>query len=98
MKWEFQYPFYIRGICHTTYTLAAAIVHIHGTSGTPMRYIFGIYYVYSMYMYSSGICMAYTTYIQWISKFPFHVFMRNSMLHTNAMVEDNVMNVEARKL
>jgi hypothetical protein len=38
-----------------------------------------------------SVCMAYTTYIQWISKFPFHVFIRNSMLHTNIMVEDNIM-------
>jgi hypothetical protein len=60
-------------------------------SGTPTRYIVGIDHVYSMYMYSGSICMAYTTYIQWILKFPFHVFMRNSMLHTNVMVEDNIM-------
>ncbi len=35
--------------------------------------------------------MAYTTYIPWISKFLFHVFMRNSMRHTNVMVEDKIM-------
>jgi hypothetical protein len=58
-----------------------------------MRFIVGIYHVYSLYMYGSGICMAYTTYIQWISKFHFQVFMRNSlaMLHTNDMIEDNIM-------
>jgi hypothetical protein len=59
-----------------------------------MTYIVGIYHhVYSMYMYGGGIlCMAYyTTYIQWISKLFFHVFMRNSMLHTNDIVEDNIM-------
>ncbi len=56
-----------------------------------MRFIVGIYHVYSMYMYGSGIFMAYTTYIQWISKFHFHVFMRNSMLNTNDIVEDNIM-------
>ncbi len=44
-----------------------------------------------MYMYGGGICMAYTTYIQWISKLFFYVFMRNSMRHTNDMVEDNIM-------
>ncbi len=67
---------------------------VNNTSGTPMRYIVGIYryipcifhvYVRRRYMY------AYTTYIQWISKFRFHVFMRISMLHTNVMVEDNIM-------
>jgi hypothetical protein len=45
-------------------------------------------------MYGGGICMAYTTYIQsWISKLSFHVFMRNSMLHTNLndIVEENIM-------
>jgi hypothetical protein len=61
--------------------------HLHGTveggtrwykvvqpaSGTPRRYIDCIYHVYSMYMYCRGICLAYTTYIQWISKFHFHV-------------------------
>ncbi len=51
----------------------------------------GIYHVYSMYMYGGGIRRAFTTYIQWISKFQFHVFKRNSMLHINVMAEDNIM-------
>ncbi len=63
----------------------------HDASGTPTRYIVGIYHVYSMHMYGGCIRLAYTAYIQCISNFHFHVFMRNSMLHTNDMVEDNIM-------
>ena len=61
------------------------------TSGTPMRYIVGIYHVYTMYIPRGCIYMVYTMYILWISKFHFHVFMCNSMLYTIAMDRDNVM-------
>ena len=60
-------------------------------SGTPMRYIVGIYHVYTMYIPRGCIYMVYTMYILWISKFHFHVFMCNSMLYTIAMDRDNVM-------
>ena len=56
-----------------------------------MRYIVGIYHVYTMYIPRGCIYMVYTMYILWISKFHFHVFMCNSMLYTIAMDRDNVM-------
>ncbi len=65
------------------------------SSGTPTRYIVGVYHAYSMYMHGGGICLAYTTHIQWILKFHFHVFKfmcnSESMLHTNSIVEDNII-------
>ena len=56
-----------------------------------MRYIVGIYHVYTMYIPRGYIYMVYTMYILWILKFHFHVFMCNSMLYTIAMDRDNLM-------
>jgi hypothetical protein len=39
------------------------------TSGTPMRYIVGIYNVYTRYIPRSGVYLVYSMYIQWILKF-----------------------------
>jgi hypothetical protein len=50
------------------------------TSGTPTRYIVGIYHVYTMYIPRGYIYLVYTRYIHWILKFYFHGFMRNAML------------------
>ena len=60
-------------------------------SGTPMRYIVGIYHVYTMYIRRGFIYLVYTTYILWISIFHFRVVMCKSMLYTIAMDKDNVM-------
>jgi hypothetical protein len=79
------------GCCGSLRHISTRCSRRSSTSGTPTRYIVSIYHVYSMYMYCSCICLAYTTYIHLISKFHFHVFMRNSMLHTKDMVEDNIM-------
>ncbi len=51
------------------------------------RYIPCIFHVYVRWRYMPGIYHVYTMDI----KFNFHVFMCNSMRHTNAMLEDNVM-------
>ncbi len=88
--WQWQY--------HRSWT----IISCHGmipswwswiSSGTPTRYIVGIYHVYTMYIPRSCILLVYhdTMYMQWILKFYFHECMCNSMLETNAMVEDNLM-------
>jgi hypothetical protein len=43
-------------------------------SGTPTRYIVGIYHVYTMYIPRGGIYLVYTRYIHWILKKKFMHF------------------------
>ena len=49
-------------------------------SGTPTRYIVGIYHVYTMYNPRGGIYLVYPRYIHWITKFDYHALMGNAML------------------